>query len=202
MKLPNRKGFAPIAVLVILGVLGIGGTATVIAADSAKPGDLLYGIDQAVENVQLALATAPEAQEQTRVDLAEERITEINQLLTEKGVDSPGLNIALANLQEQKRKVAELLAQQKAQGKAVEQKAKELEKTFDELKAPLKFQKKQLKAQLKEAIAPGDRAKAEQLRTQVTQIEAQLKEIEAKEEAEKAEEESERVREKAEKEKD
>lgn len=114
----------PVIILVILGILGVGSAAAVIASDPAKPGDPLYTIDQVVENVQLALATSPESQEQVRVGLAEERITELRELLTAKGVDAPGLDVALANLQEQKQKVAELLAQQKAQGKSIDQKAK------------------------------------------------------------------------------
>lgn len=182
----------PVIILVILGVLGIGSTATVIASNPAKPGDPLYAIDQIVENVQLALSST-QAQEDLRVKLAEERITEIQTLLQEKGVIAPGLDVALANLTEQKQKIAQLLSEQKANGIAIEQKAEELddqfelkeqelERIFEEAKAPLKAQKKQLKAQLKEALAANDTARAGQLRAEITQIEAQLDALEAKEE--------------------
>lgn len=55
MKLPHQKGFTPIIILLVVGVTALGGTATVVASNDSKPGDPLYGIDQTVEDVQLAL---------------------------------------------------------------------------------------------------------------------------------------------------
>jgi len=51
----HKKTMAPIIAALVL-VLGFGGTA--IAAENARPGDLLFPIDQAVEDVRLALATS------------------------------------------------------------------------------------------------------------------------------------------------
>ena len=40
--------------IAVLVAVGIGGTA--IVSDNARPGDALFGIDQAVENVRISLA--------------------------------------------------------------------------------------------------------------------------------------------------
>ena len=129
MKLLSQKGFAPIVIILVVGVTALGGTATVVASDASKPGDVLYAVDQSVENVQLALSS-PEAQEGLRVKLAGERVKEIRALFQEKGVNPPGLDVALSNLTEQKQKTAQLLLEQKAKGIAIEQKEKELYTQF------------------------------------------------------------------------
>jgi hypothetical protein len=53
--------------------LMVGGIYTV---DAAEPGDLLYGFDQKLEQVQLALALNPEAAAKTRLGHAAERLAE------------------------------------------------------------------------------------------------------------------------------
>lgn len=187
-----QSGFAPIIIILVAGVTALGGTAAVVASDASKPGDVLHPIDQAVENIRLAVAS-PEAQEIIRVQLAEERIKEIQSLLQEKTLNTSGLDVALTNLTEQKQKIAQLLTEQKTKGISVEQKGKELdtqfelkeaelERIFEEAEASLKAEKRQLKVQLREAIAVGNTTQAQQLRDQIAQIEAQLDVLEAMEE--------------------
>lgn len=67
-----------IALLILIG----GSTAAVFASDSAKPGDLLYPIDLAVENVQLAVATG-EKKISLELENTEERIEEAKAVLSE-----------------------------------------------------------------------------------------------------------------------
>lgn len=64
----------------IVLALGVGGTA--IVSDSARPGDALFGIDQAVENVRISLA-GKENKNELRVRFAEERIKEVDELKEE-----------------------------------------------------------------------------------------------------------------------
>lgn len=64
--------FIAIAIL-----LGVGGTVTV--ADSARPGDALFGIDQAAENIRISLAS-DEKKDKLRIQFSEERIREIEDL--------------------------------------------------------------------------------------------------------------------------
>ncbi len=77
-----------IAVVVVL--LGVGGTAT--ASESARPGDLLFPIDQAIEDVRLALARSDENEARLKIAFAEERLAELRSLLNEGSVDDSSLN--------------------------------------------------------------------------------------------------------------
>lgn len=60
--------------------LGVGGT--VVTADNARPGDTLFGIDQAVENLRLRLS-GEEKKNELRIKFAEERVKEIEELTKE-----------------------------------------------------------------------------------------------------------------------
>ncbi|TSC77636.1 MAG: hypothetical protein G01um101424_259 [Parcubacteria group bacterium Gr01-1014_24] len=73
-----------IGLIIILAMaLGIGGT--VVAADDARPGDTLFGIDRAVENVRVSLASE-ENKNELRVRFAEERIKEVSELEEESKI--------------------------------------------------------------------------------------------------------------------
>ncbi len=70
-----------VRVLVALAVMFVGGSSGVIyAADGAVPGDLLYGLDRAVESLQLGLTTSSEAVTNLMGSFASERLREANQL--------------------------------------------------------------------------------------------------------------------------
>ncbi len=75
-----KKPMAPIIAAIVL-MLGVGGTAA--ASESARPGDLLFPIDQAIEDVRLALATSDEAEARLKIVFAEERLAELRSLLEE-----------------------------------------------------------------------------------------------------------------------
>jgi hypothetical protein len=66
---------------VLIVVLGTGGT--VAAAESAKPGDVLFPIEQATEQLRLTLATA-ERRGELEARFLEKRFTEVSELLTEE----------------------------------------------------------------------------------------------------------------------
>lgn len=76
-----QKGLAPLAIIALIAVLGGGGA--VVASDNARPGDPLYSIDTATENVTLALASSSQAQARLQANLANERIEEAVSLANE-----------------------------------------------------------------------------------------------------------------------
>lgn len=72
--------FAALAIL-----LGVGGTTVV--ADNARPGDALFGIDQAVERLRINIA-GQEDKNELRIRFAEERVKEADELVKEAEDDS------------------------------------------------------------------------------------------------------------------
>jgi hypothetical protein len=68
--------FASIIVTLVLA-LGIGGT--VVTADNASPGDTLFGVDRAVENLRLRLASN-EKKNELRIRFADERVREVEKI--------------------------------------------------------------------------------------------------------------------------
>lgn len=70
-----------VIVIALLVALGVGG-GTVVAADSARPGDTLYGLDQALEKTRLNLA-GENNKDKLRVRFAQERLDEVKDLIEE-----------------------------------------------------------------------------------------------------------------------
>lgn len=73
----------PALVVILVLVLGTG---TAVAADRAKPGDRLFGLDRAIEWTRLKLAVSGEAKAQIAAAIADERQREAD-LLAQKGRD-------------------------------------------------------------------------------------------------------------------
>jgi len=67
--------------IALAALIGVGGTVTV--ADNARPGNTLFGIDQAVENVRLSLS-GDEKKNELRIRFAEERLEEVKDIKAEK----------------------------------------------------------------------------------------------------------------------
>lgn len=189
-QIPKQSGLAPLIVLIIVGTLGLGSTATIVASDQAKPGEFLFPVDTAVENLRLTLATNPENQVDLRTEFAAERVTEIEALLAARGVDAPGLDVALANLTTHKAAVAQLVAQKselKVRARILDSFFEEQEKALGQAikaaKRPLKQEKERLEVELLAAVAQGDTTRVDALQTQITQIKVKLDALEAQEEA-------------------
>ena len=68
------------AIALVVSLLAGGGLA--YAADGAVPGDVLYGLDRSIEQVQLGLARDPQAVFELRLTLATERLEEADKLLS------------------------------------------------------------------------------------------------------------------------
>jgi len=76
---------------VMLGIfialmLTLGGTATVQAANSSAPGDILFPLDRTIENLRLKIASDTK-KEELKVKFSQERIDEINHIITEIETD-------------------------------------------------------------------------------------------------------------------
>lgn len=77
-------GMASIIIAVILIITGAG---VAIASDSAKPGDALYGVDQALEQTRLNFTLNDTAKAEYLAKLAQEREKELTQLEAEGNVE-------------------------------------------------------------------------------------------------------------------
>lgn len=83
---PLRVALASVLVSALL-LLGAGGAASV-AAQTAQPGDPLYGLKTAIEQAQVAAATSPEARAQVRLEIAGKRLSEVEKALETGRVDA------------------------------------------------------------------------------------------------------------------
>lgn len=98
--LPNQRGFAPVVVLLVLAVVGVTGVGTVAASNNSKPGDALFGIDKAIEEVRVTFTPNDATKAKIRLEIAEERLQELQTLdLANKPVDPaiPEVQQALTN---------------------------------------------------------------------------------------------------------
>lgn len=84
-----------IAITLIFGLT----TGTAFAADNAKPGDALFPVDRALENIQLSLASGNN-KDALKVKFALERVTEVKDILNEVAVQQTDTLIKLANVEE------------------------------------------------------------------------------------------------------
>ncbi len=78
----------PVIIVVVILLTGAGTTAVV--ADNANPGDVLYGVDRAVENIRLSIA-GENSKNELKIKFAEERLEEVRELI-EEASDNDDLN--------------------------------------------------------------------------------------------------------------
>jgi Domain of unknown function (DUF5667) len=84
----------PLALALIL-MLGVGGTT--FASNDARPGDLLFPVDQALEDARLALARNDDDRARLHIAFAEERLEELRSILGES-TTSPSDTIATSSI--------------------------------------------------------------------------------------------------------
>ena len=73
--------------LIIVLALALGAGGTVVASDSARPGDFLFPVDRAVEDIR-ATFTAAEGKAELKVKFAEERLDELESILDDESATS------------------------------------------------------------------------------------------------------------------
>ncbi|MBD3280824.1 hypothetical protein GF389_04855 [Candidatus Dojkabacteria bacterium] len=87
-------------------LLGLVGTGAVLAADSAKPGDVLYPLDQLGEDVQRAFTTNDDERAELEMKILDERKEELEAL---EEADDGRIEDAIDHLEEQESTVQERL---------------------------------------------------------------------------------------------
>ena len=100
----NPKLKMALSILSMITTLGTG-TGTVYASDSATPGDLLFGVDTAVESVQRALTNDPVAKTELELEIMDERLEELAVLAEENKED--GIATALEEIESQQARLGE-----------------------------------------------------------------------------------------------
>lgn len=192
MKTYNQEsGFAHI-ILLVLGVLAVSGVGTTVAANYSKPGDFLYGLDRATEQVQLALSLTNGMKESTNRSLAKERLDEIKALLATDNVDASKIAEALKGFEENKAQVASLLNNAdpnhaKEVDDEFESRENEITKQFEAKQKGLETAREQLKKQLEAAKAKGNASEVAALQAQIDKFESWLKDLENERESSKKE---------------
>lgn len=164
----------------------------VAATPSSKPGDPLYNVELTMEQLRLSLSFSDEAKEGTHLDIAKQRLQEIQALFAEKDINAPGVAEALANFEKHRQAAVDLATgtprQKEVEDELVSEES-EIDKLFESRQISLENVRESLKKQAEAAERAGDTARASQLRAQANALEAQLKILETKREASKKEQE-------------
>lgn len=114
----NQQGVIPLVVIVVAGIIGSSGV-TVAASQKSIPGDALYGVKQATENVRVAAATSKKDKAKVHLDIAEEKVKEIEKL-EEKGATEK-ITEAAQNLEDSQDQALELTQSAKSEGENVDE---------------------------------------------------------------------------------
>ena len=176
----------------VVGIVAVLGAGTVVAADPSKPGDLLYSIDRAAEQVQLAFSFSDDAKTDLHLSMAKERLTELQALFDEKDLNAPGIAVALANFEKEKHEASDL-AKDSDRSQEVEDELEGYQSTIDDLfeqqQKAIETWREALKKQAEEAEKAGNTALAAQLRAQAATLDDQLRTLESQREASKQQQE-------------
>lgn len=88
----RRLKMVSIIITIVLAIAVATGSVA-YASDSAAPGDLLYSVDRAIEQIQLSLTTDPERAIELQLEFAQERLLETEALASQGDFDN--MTIAL-----------------------------------------------------------------------------------------------------------
>lgn len=113
----NEKGFIHLLAVALI-VTTVGGAGTVAASNSARPGDALYGIDRAVENVRGGLMIGENNKATYQAKLVEERLSELNSLV-DNNAPVERIELAQSKYQENLEKALVKAEEAKQNGKDV-----------------------------------------------------------------------------------
>lgn len=193
MRSMNDRGFAPLILIAIIAAGLIGTTGTVVASNNSKPGDLLYGIDKALEKVQLAMSFTNGMKQNARLSIANERLKELQQLLDEKNINKDAVNKLKDDINSEINKLKDLykddsnesLKELEDKAKSTEDKSNQIDKSAESVQKSLESQREDLKKQYEEAVKSGDTTKAQTLMQQINSTESSLKQNEQLRESEK-----------------
>lgn len=191
MKIFNKRFSKKMAIIVAAGVILLPGGGTVFAAQSSKPGDTLYGVKRASESVRLALALTSGMKQSAQLSIAQNRLSEVQALLSDPTPDAQLINTTLSDFEAQNQDLAKTIATGATAAKILEIEEKytstksQIDKQFASQQSAIENNRESLKQQYEEALKAGDSAKAQSLLAQINGIEAQLKGLETAREAAK-----------------
>ncbi|MBI4498997.1 MAG: hypothetical protein HY689_13985 [Chloroflexi bacterium] len=132
---PQRRFSMPIIVAVAFAFMVATSGGAAFAAQDAQPGDLLYGLKTAIEQVQVVTASSEEAKAQAHLEIAAKRLAEVEQALEKDNGEAARIaaeGYAQAVAQAQVR-----IEQAEAQGKPVEAVLERLEANLERQQAAL-----------------------------------------------------------------
>lgn len=90
------KKYMMATLLALVVILGGGGV--VAASNASVPGDTLYGIDQAVENIQIKLTSAEDKKSELKLRFAEERLSEVEKVIQEGSQATRSVDLSTAQI--------------------------------------------------------------------------------------------------------
>ncbi len=89
--LSKQRGFVPAIILLIFAAIGITGVGTVTASNNSNPGDALFGLDKAVEEVRVTFTPGDEEKAKIRLEIAGERLDELQTLANNNNPVDPAV---------------------------------------------------------------------------------------------------------------
>lgn len=133
---PVKSGLKPkvkfiIGVVVILLVLIIGSVLLSKRADASAPGDFLYKLDHALENIKRTLTNDTVSSVHLELDLLDERLEELKSL-EEEDVDAATIEEAMDYLLKQQQKLIDLLIEIESDESIRNETKQELKKLIEE----------------------------------------------------------------------
>lgn len=92
------KKYMMATLLALVVILGGGGV--VVASNDAIPGDVLYPVDQVVENIQIKLTGDEGKKNELKVKFAEERLSEFEEVITKNSQSTKDVDLSSAKITE------------------------------------------------------------------------------------------------------
>lgn len=168
MKLPIP--FAMALVVVLAG----GGVAA--ASQASLPGDRLFEVKILTEEVRTAFAFSAQSRASLQLKFTQERLEEIKEVLSERGIEPKGLEMAISRLESNSLRAADIVQEERSRGRSMDDLAgkvdeslnsleQNLRQTFKSEEDKLKNQEGELKSKINEARQRGDQDMVLQLRS-------------------------------------
>jgi hypothetical protein len=162
--LKTNPKFVRVAAVSLLIVFA--GTGIAMASQESLPGDSLYSIKLLTEDLRYSVSFNSETKAKLHASFAAERVSEIKEILSKKGVEPKGLDQAISRLQYNTSKAADAISDKEKEtdaedlakniNSAFNEQKKELEETFKSQADSLKDQESAIKDKMRETKKAGD----------------------------------------------
>lgn len=145
----NQSGIIPLVILAIVGVISASGV-TVVASQKSIPGDALYPVKKAVENVRVATAISEKDKAKVHLAVAEEKVKEIKKLQEVGRVEK--IAETVQNLKDSEVKASQLTQVAKSKGQNTAELTSLLQTQISKQQIVLKQVSTQIPKQARQAI--------------------------------------------------